>query len=120
MRTLLLNLRHVPDDEADEVRALLSANAIPFYETAPNRWGISAGAIWIADDTDAIRAKALMVEYQARRREQGRAAWQEAQRDGTAPTWRSQLREAPLRVVVILAAIVAIVALSLWPLLLGG
>lgn len=120
MRTLLLNLRHVPDDEADEVRALLSANAIAFYETAPNRWGISAGAIWIRDDTDAIRAKALMADYQARRSEQRRAAWLEARRDGSAPTWRSQLHEAPLRVVVILLAIVAIVALSLWPLLLGG
>ena len=120
MQTLLLNLRHVPDDEADEVRALLSTNRIPFYETAPNRWGVSAGAIWIRDEGDAATAKALMADYQARRSAQGRAAWVDAQRDGSAPTWRSQLREAPLRVIAILVAIIAIVAVSLWPLLLGG
>ncbi|MBN8480068.1 MAG: hypothetical protein J0L88_00585 [Xanthomonadales bacterium] len=120
MQTLLLNLRHVPDDEADEVRALLDANAIAFYETAPNRWGISAGAIWVRDDADAVRAKELLAEYQQGRRERGRAEWDEAKRDGTAPTWASQLRESPLRVIVILAAILGVIALSLWPLLLRG
>ena len=120
MQTLLLNLRHVPDDEADEVRALLDANAIAFYETAPNRWGISAGAIWVRDEADAARAKGLLADYQQRRRERGRAEWEEAKRDGRAPTWASQFREAPLRVIVILAAIAGVIALSLWPLLLGG
>ena len=28
----LLNLRHVPEDEAEEVRALLDAEAISYYE----------------------------------------------------------------------------------------
>lgn len=120
MQTLLLNLRHVPDDEADEVRALLETNGIPFYETAPNRWGISAGAIWVRDKDDAAKARALMADYQARRSALGRAAWLDAQRDGSAPTWRSQLREAPLRVIAILLAILSIVAVSLWPLLLAG
>ncbi|WP_421711891.1 DUF6164 family protein [Alcanivorax sp.] len=47
MTTLLLNLRRVPDDEADEVRALLEQNQILFYETAPSMWGISSGGIWL-------------------------------------------------------------------------
>ncbi|MBI5441365.1 MAG: hypothetical protein HY900_09165, partial [Deltaproteobacteria bacterium] len=41
-----LNLRNVPADEADEVRDLLRANAIDFYETQPSPWGISSGGLW--------------------------------------------------------------------------
>ena len=43
MTTLLLNLRQVPDDEAEEVRALLNEHRIAFYETTPSLWGISPG-----------------------------------------------------------------------------
>ncbi|MCX7041690.1 MAG: DUF6164 family protein, partial [Gammaproteobacteria bacterium] len=32
MSKLLLNLRNVPDDEADDVRALLDAHGIAYYE----------------------------------------------------------------------------------------
>ncbi len=41
----LLNLRNVPGDEADEVRAMLDAQWIASDTTAPNPWGISAGGI---------------------------------------------------------------------------
>ena len=37
MSKLLLNLRMVLDDEADDVRAMLDANRIEFYETQPSR-----------------------------------------------------------------------------------
>ncbi|MFO7288296.1 MAG: DUF6164 family protein, partial [Gammaproteobacteria bacterium] len=47
MAKLLLNLRGVPDDEADEIRALLEEHGIAFYETPPSRWGVSAGGIWL-------------------------------------------------------------------------
>ena len=57
MTTLLLNLRRVPDDEADEVRALLEQNQILFYETAPSMWGISSGGIWLTQPEDRERAK---------------------------------------------------------------
>ncbi|HET7415147.1 MAG TPA: DUF6164 family protein [Arthrobacter sp.] len=45
MPKLLLNLRNVPDDDADDVRALLDAERIAFHETAPSPWGIPAGGI---------------------------------------------------------------------------
>ncbi|MGH8025314.1 MAG: DUF6164 family protein, partial [Pseudoxanthomonas sp.] len=35
MAKLLLNLRNVPDDEADEVRAWLTESGMDFYETQP-------------------------------------------------------------------------------------
>ncbi|MGV8932232.1 MAG: DUF6164 family protein, partial [Luteimonas sp.] len=43
MSKLLLNLRQVLDDEADDVRAFLDAHQLEYYETTPSRWGISYG-----------------------------------------------------------------------------
>jgi hypothetical protein len=120
MAELLLNLRHVPDDEVAEVRAMLDQHAIAFYETEPNRWGISAGAIWIKDESDAAQARQLMATYQSERQAHARAERETAKRDGTAETFWSQLRRQPLRLLMILFAVAIFVALSLWPLLLSG
>jgi hypothetical protein len=120
MAVLLLNLRDVPDDEAEDVRALLDRHAIAFYETEPNRWGISAGAIWIADDNDAAQAKELLAMYQLERKTLARADHEKAIRDGTLESFGSQLRRRPLQLLVILAGIAILVGLSLWPLLLAA
>lgn len=120
MRHQLLNLRHVPDDEAREVREMLDAHHIAFYETEPNRWGISAGAIWIADDQDALKARELMVAYQSERKVRARAEREAERLEGTAETFWSQARRQPLRLIMILLGVAVFVALSLWPLLLSG
>lgn len=67
MAHLLFNLRHVPDDEADEIRALLTEHGIDFYETPPSFWGVSAGGIWLRDDERLGEAKRLLAEYQQQR-----------------------------------------------------
>ncbi|HZF98107.1 MAG TPA: DUF6164 family protein [Pseudoxanthomonas sp.] len=116
MSKLLLNLRNVPDDEADEadeVREWLARENIAFYETTPSPWGISAGGIWISDDAQIARAKALMADYQAGRRERAHAAQAAARADGSAETFGGLLRQRPGYVLSMLAAIVAIVALTL-------
>lgn len=118
MARLLLNLRNVPDDEAEDVRALLTSNSIAFYETKPNRWGISGGGIWIRHDTDADQAKRLMADYQNERLARARAEYEAARRDGTAETLWTVLRRSPLRVVGMLAAIIAVLALSAVPFIL--
>src|SRR5690554_7850067 len=87
MAKLLLNLRHVPDDEADEVRALLERNEIAFYETRPSLWGVSAGGIWISRDADMAVAKRLFAEYQERRRATARAEYEAARRAGSITAW---------------------------------
>jgi hypothetical protein len=121
MSKLLLNLRMVLPDEADDVRAMLDANDIEFYETRPSRWGISYGGIWVTQDTDIVRAKALMADYQAARRERVRAEQAAAVRDGTAPTFATVLRQEPLRVGLTLLAILALLGLiALVPLLLAS
>lgn len=58
MSRLLLNMRHVPDDEADDVRAMLDANRIAFHETKPSPWGISAGGIFVTEDAQIVEAGA--------------------------------------------------------------
>lgn len=120
MTHLLINLRNVPDDEIEEVRALLDEHAIDYYETAPNRWGISSGAIWIRDTGQLAAAKGLMATYQSERRQRARDDYAAARKDGSAETFLSQVRRQPLRLVLILLAIAFAVGVSFWPFLLAG
>jgi len=120
MSKLLLNLRLVLEDEADDVRALLDAHRIAYYETQPSRWGISYGGIWVTHDQDLVQAKALMADYQAQRRSRAREERATALREGTADTFASVLRREPVRVVLTLLAILALLGLvALVPLLLA-
>lgn len=115
MSILLLNLRHVPDDEADEVRALLDANGIAWYETRPSRWGISGGAIWLSDETAAPVAGRLLDDYQQLRVARARAEHAQAQREGRAPGWWSTVRDDPLRLFAALLATAFVVGLLVLP-----
>lgn len=119
MAKLLLKMRLVPDDEAADVRAMLDAAHIPWYETEPSRWGVSHGGIWVRDDDDEPRAKALMAEYQAARRDRARTERAAALRDGTAETFGDVVRREPVRVLLsILGIAAALAVLALVPFLL--
>lgn len=115
MSKLLLNLRNVAEDEADDVRALLDAHRIDYYETRPSPWGISAGGIWIKDNAEHPRAKALMADYQAARGERVRAEREAALRDGTAETFGTLIRRRPLFVLATLVAMLLVASLVLLP-----
>jgi len=116
MSKLLLNLRGVPDDEADDVRRFLGANRIGYYETEPTRWGTSGG-IWI-DDRHVAEAKRLMAEYQHERQARARAARAAAERNGTAETFVDVLRARPLDVALTVIGIALLLALMAVPVLL--
>ncbi len=122
MSKRLLNLRHVPDDEADDVRALLDEYHIAWYETPPGFMGLFAGGIYVKEDAAFPRAKHLMDQYQAQRQARARAEYAAAVKAGTAETFRSQLRAEPARVVLTLIAIVLLIGLMAVPALLmrGG
>ncbi len=117
MSKLLLNLRNVPDDEANDVRRFLASGGIGYYETPPNRWGISGG-IWIRDDGDVAEAKRLMAEYQRERQVRARAERAEAERNGTAETFADVLRTRPLQVALTVIGIVLLLGLMAVPVLL--
>lgn len=115
MPILLMNLRQVPDDEAEEVRELLRQHELPYFETPPSRFGISSGAIWLGDDGRREQAQALLAGYQQQRRERARESLQSAQREGRAATFWSLLRSEPLRVVSALIVIAVLMALCALP-----
>lgn len=115
MPKLLLNLRGVPDDEAQDVRALLDANGIVYHETRPSPWGISAGGIWVVDDADYPAARRAFDDYERQRSTRVRSEYAAAKQAGTAVTFGSVLRDDPLRVLLVLLGILLILGLAIVP-----
>ncbi len=117
MSVLLFNLRGVPEDEANDIRALLAENNIPWYETPPGNWGISLPAIWLRDENLLPAAKALIDEYQKARYERVHGEYEQLKREGRHKTLWSVIRENPLRVLVYMAIIAMILYFSVKPFL---
>lgn len=115
MAKLLMNLRGVPEDEADAVRALLDEHAVAYYETPPNRWGLSMGAIWIRDGDQYAQARQLLDDYQQERVHQARVEQQRRQQEGTQETLATLFRRAPGRNLAYLGIIAAILYFSIQP-----
>lgn len=111
----LFALNGVPEDEADEVRVLLTAEAIDFYETPAGNWGISAPAIWLKQEREFQKARALLDAYQEERRTRIREEYARLRRQGRQRTMLDVIRENPLRFLVYLAAIFAVVYFSTQP-----
>ena len=121
MSRLILNLRYVPEDEAEEVRAILDDNDIEYYETPPNRWGITAGGIWLADESQAERVEQLMAEYQTNRALRAQEEQERRRREGEVETLLGFVVRNPLQSVAYAAVIGLILYLSIMPFLwLGG
>ena len=118
MAKLLLNMRMVPGDEADDVRAFLDEHGIAFHETRPSRWGISHGGIWVSDDRDYPRARGLMDDYQAARQARARAEHAQALADGSAETFIDVMRREPLRVLLVVLGIAGLLLLVVLPIVL--
>ncbi len=112
---LLLNLRGVPEDEADEVRALLEQYRVSFYETSPSRWGINAGAIWLRDAEQYPQARRLLDGYQRQRFERKRAEHNELRRQGELETMGQRLGREPGRVALYFTLMAVILAVMIVP-----
>ena len=117
MPVLLFRLRGAPDDEVEEMRALLHAHEIEFYETHAGNWGIGTAAIWLRDDTRLVEARTLLSDYQAQRALRMRSEYEAAKGSGTAPSLLNRLRANPLAAIIGLAFILFILYLSLAPFL---
>ncbi len=113
----LLNLRNVPEDEADQVRRLLEDNRIDYYETPASRWGVSAGAIWLRDDEPVARARDLLDEFQSQRAREMRALHLEHRRTGGVDSLWGRVLKDPIRVLLYLAVVLLILYLSTKPFL---
>lgn len=109
MSKLLFHLANVDLEEADQVRALLTAAEIDYYETQAGRWRISLAAIWVSNNEDFARARALIDDYQQQRGERIRQQ--------PVPSFWQRNKEQPAELFFSVLAVVVIVALLLWPFL---
>ena len=117
MPAKLFSLNGVPDDEAEEVRALLTQHEVEFYETPAGSWGISAPAIWLNDASQLEKARSFIEAYQAERLVRAREEYAQLKKEGRNRTLIDMIRENPLRFFVYVAVIAAIVYFSTKPFL---
>ena len=115
MSRLLINLRHAPDDEIEEIRSLLREHGFDFYETQGGPWGISAPGIWLNDEEQYDRAKVLMDDYQDSRFREKHAEYEKLRRAGQHPTFLQNLRENPVQVILFSLIVGLILYLSISP-----
>jgi hypothetical protein len=115
MQIRLFSLRSVPDDEAEEIRALLTANGIDYYETPAGNWGMSVPAIWLNDEGQAPKARMLLEQYQRERAVRMRNEYAQLQREGRQRTIMDLVRQNPVQVIIYLAAIAAVIYFSIMP-----
>ena len=115
MSRLLIKLRYAPDDEVEEIRSLLKEHRIDFYETQAGAWGISAPGIWLNDEQQYDRAKALMDDYQENRFREKRAEYERLRRAGQHRTFLQNLLENPVQVILYTLIVGLILYLSISP-----
>lgn len=113
MSILLFSLRGVPDDEADEVRELLTEQDIDFYETPAGNWGVSMPALWLRNDDELIKAQSLLNTYQQQRAITQRELYLQKKQAGQHQTWWQCFKEKPLLHCVYFSAIGLVIYASI-------
>ncbi|MCG6935236.1 MAG: DUF6164 family protein [Proteobacteria bacterium] len=117
MPVLLLKLRGVPDDEANEIRTVLRENGIKYYETSAGNWGISLPAIWLRDKTQLPEANALLERYEAQRLSNAKQEYVRLKREGNSRSLLDVIQQEPIRVVIYIGIIAVILYFSTVPFL---
>ena len=115
MAARLLNLRSVPDDEAEEIRRLLTEKGFDFYETPAGRWGISSPGFWLRDEGQLDAAKSVLSDYQAERYQRVRTEYEELKRQGMQRTLVDIVLESPGRFIFYVLVIALILYFSIVP-----
>lgn len=106
-------MRDVPEDEAQEVRELLHANDIEFFETSAGNWGISMPALWLKRADQFELSRQLLDEYQAGRSLRMREEYELSRKHGEAKSMRQNFIETPFRFSFYLALIGLVLYLSI-------
>ena len=117
MATQLVKLRHVPDDELEEIHALMEAHDIEVYETSAGNWGISMPALWLRHDEQLPRARALLKEYGEERFNRMRGEYEAMKEAGKARTFLDIARENPVRYIAYVEMIGVLLYISFVPFL---
>jgi hypothetical protein len=117
MPVQIFNLRNVPDDEAEDIRQLLTTHHIDHYETPAGRWGMSSPALWITDDAQREHVVELIAQYQRQRALDARQLYETQRAQGQHLTLWGLVKLHPLRYIAALLAIAIIMLVSLGPFL---
>lgn len=117
MPVQIFKLRGVPEDEAADVRALLTEHSLEFYETPAGNWGISAPGIWLKDESRFAEARALIEEYQVARQQRVRQEYEQLRQQGRQRSVVDLIRSNPLRFILYLAGILLLIYISIKPFL---
>lgn len=117
MSALIFRLRHVPDEEAEAVRDLLTRHHIDWYETSAGNWGIAMPGIWVSDDQQVENARKLINTFQQQLSSSQREIYEKQKRSGLTPSLIERVLERPLRSVGIIAFCLFIVYVSINPFL---
>lgn len=117
MPTLLLKLKHVPDDEHIEICELLEQNDISYYETNVGFWGIGMAAIWLHNSEQLKQAHDILNEYMSKRQVAAQKAYDEALASGEVRTLYSTFKQQPVTFLLYCCALAIILGLSTLPFL---
>ena len=117
MARLLFKLNGVPDDEAQDIRDRLDEAGVDYYETPAGRWGISLAAIWLKDESELERANAIIDRYQQERYRGAREEYERLKREGRLEGLVDRFRREPLRMLIYILAILAVLYISILPII---
>jgi len=103
MAVLIFKLKYVPDDEAQDIREILSDNNIEYHETSAGLLGISVPGLWVLNEEHVDKSRALIDEYQQLRQKRVQEAYRLNKR-----TSADMLKENPVRYLGSILAIILI------------
>lgn len=113
MAKLIFKMRNVPDDEALEVRELLEANEIEYFETFAGNWGMSMPALWVKHDQQFSEARRLIDEYQGLRAQRIKSEYESQRARGDTRTMWHSFLEDPFRFAAVVIGIGLVLYFSL-------
>ncbi|MCR8922598.1 DUF6164 family protein [Dasania sp. GY-MA-18] len=113
MSVLIFKLNDVSDEEADAVRQLLADNELDFYESSAGRWGVSIAGLWLKDESQKARARALIEAYQVERV----ASLRTERGDQPMPGLIDRFKAAPLQVSAMGLLLLMVLYVSIAPFL---
>ncbi len=117
MAKLIFKLKSVSQDEAEDIKNLLTENKLDFYESPAGNWEISMHALWLRDESQYPQAKQLIEEYQVKRSQRIRLEKQQKIDQGEYETFIQRLINKPFQFLITLAIIIFILYFSIVPFL---
>ncbi|PLW69347.1 DUF6164 family protein [Pseudohalioglobus lutimaris] len=111
MAVLIFRLNGVSDEEAQDIRNLLTDNALDSYETSAGRWGVSVAGLWLVNENDKARARELIDAYQLERQRY----FEELKIEAPPETFSERFRQSPLNVIFYSVLAVTVLFLTLSP-----